>query len=76
MCFYSFASECALLRGYPTRQNHRAVLTEETSGLERRQEAHRGAGGTLKVTGVTPRVLKLAPGDPDRAAQDHSAHGA
>jgi hypothetical protein len=70
MCFYSFASECALLRGFPTRQNHRAVLTEETSGLERRQEARRGAGGTLKVTGVTPRVLQN-----DRAAQDHSAHG-
>jgi hypothetical protein len=30
---------------------------EETSGMERRQEARRGAGGTLKVTGVTPRVL-------------------
>jgi hypothetical protein len=25
--------------------------------LERPQEARRGAGGTLKVTGVTPRVL-------------------
>jgi hypothetical protein len=57
MSFWAFASLCALSREYPSRQNHGAALTEETPGLERTQEARRGAGGTLKVTGVTPRVL-------------------
>ena len=33
----------------------------DLSVLERRQEARRGAGGTLKVTGVTPRVLMTTP---------------
>jgi hypothetical protein len=34
-----------------------ARFSRKRHGLERRQEARRGAGGTLKVTGVTPRVL-------------------
>jgi len=64
MRFWTIAAVCALSRGNPSRQNHRAALTEETPGSERRQEARRGAGGTLKVTGVAPRVLLL-----------HNVHG-